>query len=145
MHKKLKIKRINKEIGLPEYKTKGSAAFDFTSRDNVVIPPKEIRYVSLNVCIKIPKNFTLLMAPRSSMHKRGLMLVNSIAVFDEDFCGDDDEYKAAVYNFSDKDVSIEVGDRLTQGFLVSVAKANWHEVHKMNEKSRGGFGSTGKK
>ena len=85
------------------------------------------------------------MAPRSSMHKRGLMLVNSVAVFDEDFCGDEDEYKAAVYNFSDQIVEVTIGDRLTQGFLVPIAKANWLEVDFMKNQNRGGFGGTGKK
>lgn len=120
-------------------------AFDFVVREDVVIHPKEIGYIPLNVCIQIPKNFTLIMAPRSSMHKRGLMLVNSIAVFDGDFCGDKDEYKAAVYNFLDRGVVIEKGDRITQGFLVPFAQANWEEVDFMKNCDRGGFGSTGKK
>ena len=141
----MKIKRVDKCLPIPEYKTEGAVAFDFTAREKTAIKPKEIAYIPLNVCIEIPKNFTLLMAPRSSMHKKGLMLANSIAVFDEDFCGDGDEYKAAVYNFTEKEVTVEKGDRLTQGFLVPFARAKWKEVASMNKCDRGGFGSTGHK
>ncbi|HBM45947.1 MAG: Deoxyuridine 5'-triphosphate nucleotidohydrolase Dut [Parcubacteria group bacterium GW2011_GWF2_38_76] len=145
MFKKLKVKRLDNSIELPRYQTGGSVAFDFMAREDAEIKPKEISYVPLNVCIKIPKNHTLLMAPRSSLHKKGVLLANSIGVFDEDFCGDGDEYRAALYNFSDKTVKIEKGDRLTQGFIVPIVKVEWKEVPKMNICDRGGFGSTGKK
>ncbi len=139
----LKIKRIDRDLPLPEYKTDGSVAFDFFIREKTIVLAKEIKYIALNVCIQIPKGFTLLMAPRSSMHKRGLTLANSVAVFDEDFCGDGDEYHAAVFNFTEKDVTLEKGDRLTQGFLFPTTKAKWKEVAYMKNKDRGGFGSTG--
>jgi dUTP pyrophosphatase len=142
MYKKLKVKRIDKTINLPKYQTGGSVAFDFMSRERVSIEPKKIAYVPLNVCVKIPKNHTLLMAARSSLHKKGLFMANDIGVFDEDFCGDGDEYHAALYNFSEKTVVIEKGDRLTQGFLVPIARVEWKEVEKMNICDRGGFGST---
>jgi len=145
MKKKLKIKRIDKDISLPEYKTKGAVAFDFLARCRAEIMPGEIFYMPLNVCIEIPKGFCVLMAPRSSMHKRGLMLANSVAVFDEDFCGNDDEYHAALYNFTKKKISVEKGDRLTQGFLVPFTRAEWKEIDDMTNNSRGGFGSTGHK
>jgi len=144
MIKKLKIKRIDKTIDLPKYHTKGSVAFDFYSRIEVIVKPKEIKYIPLGVCIQLPKGYTLIMAPRSSLHKKGLVLINSIAVFDEDFCGDSDEYHTAVYNFSSKAVKIEKGDRLTQGLLIPVLKCEWKEVKSMNSKDRGGFGSTGR-
>lgn len=140
----VKIKRVNKKIPLPDYQTPGSVAFDLLSREEVSVLPQEIKYVGLNVCIEIPKGFGILMAPRSSMHKRGLMLANGVAVFDEDFCGDGDEYLAAVYNFTNKKVLVKKGDRLTQGFLFPIFRAKWKEVEKMNKCDRGGFGSTGK-
>lgn len=143
--KKIKAKRINKEIPLPEYKTSGAVAFDFIVRESCAIKPKSIGYVPLNMCIKPPKGFMLLMTARSSLHKRGLMLANGIALFDQDFCGDEDEYKVVLYNFTNKIAKIEKGDRLTQGVLVPIRICQFCEVEKMNEKKRGGFGSTGRK
>lgn len=145
MKNKIKIRRINKEIQLPEYKTPGAVAFDLSSREETIIQPKEIKYVPLNVNIKNPKNHAIIMAPRSSLHKMGLAMINSIGVFDEDFCGNEDEYKIALYNFSEGAVKIDSGVRLAQGIIIKIEKAEWDEVEDMGEKDRGGFGSTGKK
>lgn len=142
---KARIKRIDKELPLPEYKTKGAVAFDFAAREAKTIAPKAIEYMPLNVCVKPPAGHMLLLAGRSSLHKRGLMMVNGVGVGDEDFCGNKDEYKAALYNFTDAPVALERGERIVQGMFVPILRHEWHEVDDMEEADRGGFGSTGKK
>jgi len=134
---KVRIKRFDKSLPLPEYKTGGAACFDFTARVAAQILPKEIKYIPLNVAIEHPESHMLIMAARSSLHKKGLMLANNVAIGDTDFSGNADEYHAAVYNFSDKPVSI------TQGFFRKYEKAEWEEVEDLSNASRGGFGSTG--
>jgi len=105
-----------------------------------------VGYVPLNVAIATPEAHFLLIAARSSTHKKGLMLANGIAVGDPDFCGDEDEYNAAVLNFTDAPVTVERGDRIVQGMFVPVAGFSWNEVETMGEhKSRGAFGTTGGK
>lgn len=145
MNKKIKIRRIDKSIPLPAYKTQGAVAFDLSSREEKVIKPKEIIYVPLNVNIKNPKSCAIIMAPRSSLHKMGLTLINNIGIFDEDFCGNNDEYNAAIYNFSDQPVTIEVGTRIVQAMVVPIEKVDFEEVEDMESGDRGGFGSTGQK
>lgn len=140
---RVRIKRIDKSLPLPEYKTEGAACFDFTARTAINIPPKEIFYVPLNVAIEHPKSHMLIMAARSSLHKKGLMLANSIGIGDTDFSGNEDEYHAALYNFSDKPVTLERGERICQGFFRKYERAEWEEVDDLKTKSRGGFGSTG--
>ncbi|MBU6500302.1 MAG: dUTP diphosphatase [Patescibacteria group bacterium] len=142
---RVKIKRFDKNIPLPEHKTSGAAAFDLTAREDVEIPPKEIRLVPLNVAMEAPAEHFILLAARSSAHKKGLMMVNGVGIVDPDYCGDDDEFKSAYYNFTDKPVRVEKGERLTQGMFIKFAKADWEEVEKMPGKTRGGFGSTGDK
>lgn len=139
----VRIKRIDKSLPLPEYKTKGAACFDFTARVASTILPKEIIYVPLNVAIEHPENHMLIMAARSSLHKKGLMLANSVAIGDTDFSGNEDEYRAALYNFSDNPVSVEKGERICQGFFRKYERAEWEEVEDLGNQSRGGFGSTG--
>lgn len=141
---KIKIKRFDKDLPLPIYKTPGSVALDCVAREQTVIAPKELAYIPLNVAIKPPEGHFILMAPRSSLHTRGLMLPNSVGVFDEDFSGNEDEYKAAVYNFTDKPVIIERGERVTQLIVLPYVRAEWEEVDLMDTPTRGGFGSTGK-
>ena|SRR3990167_899291 len=141
---KVRIKRFDKTLPLPEYKTAGAVAFDLYSRVSVTILPKGIVRVPLNVALEPPEGYMLMMAARSSLHKRGLMLGNGVAIMDRDFSGNDDEYHAVIYNFSEKPVSIEKGERLVQGIFKKYDKAEWEEVQDMGNKDRGGFGTTGK-
>ncbi len=116
---------------------------DCAVREGGVIPPLGIGYVSLNVALKPPRGHWVLMAARSSLHKRGLMLANSIGIFDEDYSGDADEYKAVLYNFTNIPVEVKAGERLTQIVFVPHDKVEWNEVESLGEVSRGGFGTTG--
>ena len=84
-----------------------------------------------------------MMAARSSLHKKGLIFANGVGIGDRDFCGNNDEYHAALYNFSDNPVSIERGERIAQGIIKKYDKADWEEVDDLGNKNRGGFGSTG--
>jgi len=140
---RVRIRRIDKSLPLPEYKTKGAAAFDFTARVSMTILPKGVAYIPLNVAIDHPEGYMLMLAARSSLHKKGLMLANGIGIGDTDFSGNEDEYHAALYNFTDKPVSIERGERLAQGVFKKYDKADWEEVDDLKNPTRGGFGSTG--
>ena len=142
---RIKLKRFDKALALPEYKTPGAAAFDLAARETVAIAPRGVAYVPLNVAIATPRGHFLLLAARSSTHKKGLLLANGIGVGDADFCGDADEYQAALWNLTDRTVTVKQGERIMQGIFVKLTKANWKEVNKMTVKTRGGFGSTGKK
>jgi dUTP pyrophosphatase len=142
---KIRIKRFDKNLPLPAYKTKGAAGFDLSARETTLIEPNMVGYVPLNIAVEVPKGCFLLVVPRSSTHKLGLIQANSVGIGDPDFCGDDDEYKFAAYNFTDKPVKIEKGTRIAQGLFLKFTKAEWKEVDKMKAKTRGGFGSTGHK
>lgn len=139
------IKRFDKKIPLPEYKTKGAAAFDLCARDSVEISPKDFKYVPLNVAIETPPGYFLMLVARSSTHKKGLWMANGIGIGDPDFSGDNDEYHAVYYNFTDNMVLIEKGERIAQGLIVKREAVQWYEVDQMQNKTRGGWGTTGKK
>lgn len=142
---KIKIKRFDTSLPLPEYKTEGAAALDLYSREEITIKSGEVGYAPLNVAIKLPKNHWALIAARSSLHKEGLMMANGIGVGDSDYCGNDDEYRAALLNFSKKDVKIERGQRIAQLLVLPIERMEIEEVEKLEGENRGGFGSTGKK
>ena len=143
--KVVNIKRFDKEIPLPEYKTEGAAAFDLYARINVEIPPKEFKYIPLNVAVETPPGCFLLLAPRSSTHKKGLWMANGVGIGDPDFSGDSDEYNAVYYNFTDKPVLVEKGERIAQGLIAQREAVQWQEVGEMQNKTRGGWGTTGTK
>jgi dUTP pyrophosphatase len=142
---KIQIKRFDTTLPLPEYKTDGAAAFDLYCREVVTIKAGEIGYAPLNVAIKLPSTHWAMIAARSSLHKEGLMLANGIGVGDSDYCGNDDEYKAALFNFSKKTATIEKGQRIAQLVVLPFEKVEIKEVEKLDDQNRGGFGSTGKK
>ena len=49
----------------------------------------------------------------------------------------------SLYNFTNQDITINKGERLAQAFLVRFIRDSWEEVEAMENKDRGGFGSTG--
>ena len=141
---KVTIKRIDTTLPLPEIKTKGSIGFDLVARENTVIKAFEIKLIPLNVVVKTPKGYGLLLISRSSTPlKKGLQLANGVGVIDQDYCGEEDELKMQAYNFTDAPVTIERGERIAQAVFVKVAVPDFVEVESMNNLSRGGFGSTG--
>jgi dUTP diphosphatase len=142
---KIKIKRFDKTLPLPVHKTNGAVAVDLYSRLDVKIKPKEIAYIPMNVAIKIPDGYFVLLAPRSSTHKLGIQGINGVGIIDRDYCGNQDEYHFAVRNFTDKIVSIEKGIRLCQLILIKCENFDFDEVDEMESLTRGGFGSTGVK
>lgn len=142
---KLKIKRFDKSLPLPVHKTSGAVAVDLCSRIDIDIKPKEIVYIPMNVAIKIPDGYFVLLAPRSSTHKLGIQGINGVGIIDRDYCGNDDEYHFAVRNFTDSPVHIEKGTRLCQLLLIKCENFDFDEVEEMKAPTRGGFGSTGVK
>ena len=138
------IKRFDTSLPIPEYKTAGAAGFDLSAREAQIVPPRTIAYVPLNVAIEPPVGYFVLLAARSSLHKRGLMSANGIGIIDRDYSGNTDEYIAVLYNYTDNDVVIEKGDRLMQGVFVPHVRGEWEEVEDMGNSNRGGFGTTGK-
>ncbi|MBW8896175.1 MAG: dUTP diphosphatase, partial [Acidobacteria bacterium] len=65
-------------------------------------------------------------------------------VVDSDYCGQRDEVKVAVLNFTNSPVEVKTGDRIAQGLFIPVARAEWQETTAdLRDGSSGGFGATG--
>jgi len=139
----IRLKRIDTSLPLPQYHTEGAAAFDLYSRIDVTLEPGVMDRIPLNVVIEAPKGYWALLTPRSSLHKKGLIPAGGIGVMDPDFCGDEDEYKAALFNPTDKPVTIARGERIMQVVFLPLVHPQIEEVTSMKSPSRGGFGTTG--
>lgn len=139
----LGIKRFDASLPLPEYKSTGAAGLDLAARLDITIAPQAIGYVPLNIALELPEGYFALLAARSSLHKKGLMLANGVGVGDYDYRGDQDEYIAALFNFSSTTVEIKRGERLAQLLILPVAKVEIVEKSTFESQNRGGFGSTG--
>ena len=138
------VKRIDKELPLPVYETEGAAGFDFLARENKTIEPQQIVLIPGNVIVETPEGYMLAVVSRSSTpKKKGLMLPHGIGIIDSDYRGPDDEIWIQVYNFTDKPVVINRGDKIAQGIFIPVSQVEWREVDEMDAPTRGGGGSTG--
>jgi dUTP pyrophosphatase len=141
---RLKIKRLNGAVGLPEQASAHAAGFDLASAVDIEIPPRSIRLVGTGLVIAVPEGYFLGIFARSSTPlKRGLMVANGVGVVDADYCGPADEIKLQLLNFTDAPVHIKRGDRLAQGIVLPSPRVEWEEVDELTAPTRGGFGSTG--
>ncbi len=140
---KINIKRIDKGLPLPKYETAGSVGFDLLCRESAEIAPGEIVLIPANVIVETPSGYMLMVCLRSSTPRKfGLMMPQGVGVVDTDYCGEADELKIQVYNFTDSVVHVARGARIAQAVFVRVDTVAWNEVDRMSDTSRGGFGST---
>ena len=148
--KKIELKVLNKdfnqEFGLPQYATDGSAGLDLracieqplkvASRETVLIP------TGLAIHIK-DNNMAATILPRSGLgHKHGLVLGNLVGLIDSDYQG---QLFVSCWNRSDKDYTINRGDRIAQMVFVPIIQAQFEVVEEFNDSERGegGFGHSG--
>lgn len=122
---------------------------------NVVFDYKAI---PLGFAMQLPKDFEALVLPRSGTFKAyGTICVNSQAVIDSSFSGNNDEWKYLV--MATRDTTIFEGDRICQFRIQPSQKASfWTKlkwlftnkiefefVDSLDGEDRGGVGSTGVK
>lgn len=141
---RIRIRRLDPAIALPAYHSADAVAFDFSARVEAAVAPGAVALIPTGLVIEVPAGHALLVVARSSLPiRKRLMVANGVGIIDRDYCGPTDEIKVEVYNFSDVPVTIARGERIAQGLIVPVARAEWEEVADAQAPSRGGFGSTG--
>ena len=137
---KVVFNSTDKSVSKPMRATDGSAGHDFYLPETTTIEPKTVVIVDSKITAKIPLGFVMHLYPRSSIGiKHNIMLANTVGVIDSDYT---DTIKIALYNYSDKAVTFEKGERIMQAvttpYIVSTDTA-------LNSKRNGGVGSTGRK
>lgn len=141
---KVQIKRIDKELPMPQFHTAGSVAFDLLTRVETVVEPGKIALIPANLIVKVPDGYMLCLASRSSTPlKKGLLTPHGIGIVDLDYHGPNDELKIQVYNFTENPITVSRGDRVAQGCFIRVDLFELEEVEQIEAENRGSFGSTG--
>ena len=143
---KIQIKRLNSEVKIPSYKTRGSSGMDLMafSKDPVTIKPKSSELISTGIAVAIPEDTEIQIRPRSGLAaKSNISVLNTPGTIDSDYRG---ELKIILYNHGADDFVVNNGDRIAQMVLMPVLKASFEEVENLPNTIRGtgGFGSTGK-
>ena len=144
---KILIKKTNKEVITPKYKTDGSSGVDLSAflDKEIVIKPNSSDLIPTGLKVAIPEEFEIQIRPRSGLAaKESIGVLNSPGTIDSDYRG---ELKIILFNHSNKDFIINNGDRIAQMVLVPILKMEFEEVNSLPDtvRGQGGFGSTGKK
>ena len=144
---KILIKKTNKEVITPKYKTNGSSGVDLSAflDKKVVIKPNSSELIPTGLQVAIPEELEIQIRPRSGLAaKESIGVLNSPGTIDSDYRG---ELKIILFNHSNKDFIINNGDRIAQMVLVPILKMEFEEVDNLPDtvRGQGGFGSTGKK
>ena len=140
------IKKFDKNIKLPTYKTSGSSGMDLVAyiKNKITINPGKTVMIPTGIAIAIPKNYEIQIRPRSGLAaKKGISVVNTPGTVDADYRG---EIKIILINLSKKLFEVKSGDRIAQMILCPLAKGKLRVVKKLPRtiRGKGGFGSTGK-
>ena len=137
--------RYHTEIfpGLDKLKKINNGDFiDLRSAETVSMKTNEFRLISLGISIKLPDNYYAEVVPRSSTFKNfGIIMVNSIGIIDNSYCGDNDIWMFPALAL--RDTEIKINDRIAQFRIVKKTNIDLIEVDRLNDINRGGFGSTG--
>ena len=143
---KILVKRFDKNIKLPTYKTSGSSGMDLVANNKkkITINPTKISMIPTGIAVAIPKNYEIQIRPRSGLAiKKGISVLNSPGTVDSDYRG---EIKIILINLSKKPFVVKSGDRIAQMIICPVVKGKLKEVKSLPKsvRGKGGFGSTGK-
>lgn len=142
---KVKVKRLRKDLNLPNYETQHAAGMDLAAAIDkpVTLKPLERRLVPAGIAVEIPSGYEVQIRARSGMSlKHGITTANGVGTIDADFRG---EICAIIVNLSNEDFTIEPGMRIAQMVLSKYEQIEWDETNELGKTKRGegGYGSTG--
>ena len=175
---KIKVKLLGNNVTMPKIIEKGDWIDLFLAEDVVLEAPQSgvlkevvndhgvhtrvrnvelpVTLLPLGVAMELPKGFEAIAVVRSSTPKKWkIVQANAIAVIDNSYCGNNDEWKLPVFTLGHTE--IKAGTRIAQFRIQLSQKATiWQklkwlfsnkielvQVDNLNKTNRGGIGSTG--
>lgn len=117
--------------------------YDLTTAEDAYLRKGEYKRISLGVAMDIPEGYYGFMVPRSStFEKFGVLLANSVGIYENAYCGDGDIWAFLAY--ATRETIIPKGTRICQfAVLERPPRLTFCPVESMEHPDRGGFGSTG--
>ncbi len=141
---KIYIKRIDKGLPLPEYKSEGASGIDIYSRIDATLLPLTYNIIPTGISVELPDGYELQIRPRSGLAANyGIGILNAPGTIDADYRG---EIKVIMFNIGKKPYRIKRGERIAQAVVSNIVKSEIVEVEQLSKTIRGNgrFGSTGK-
>ena len=139
----IKIKYFHEELERLRYIDGKSDWIDLRAAETVELKKGDYYAIKLGVAMKLPEGYEAHVVPRSSTFKNyGLIMVNSVGIIDNTYCGPNDQFHMPVY--ATRDTVVNFNDRICQfRIMENQPKINFIEDDLEGEQNRGGFGSTG--
>lgn len=135
--------RLSPLATIPVRGSVGAAGYDLSSAKDVLIPARGKGLCPTDLCIALPEGTYGRVAPRSGLAWKH-SLDTGAGVIDADYRGN---VGVILFNHSDSDFQVKVGDRVAQLILERIAIAEVEEVVEgdltSTVRGEGGFGSTG--
>lgn len=138
---KIEIKKINPEAKTPIYAIKNDAGMELYSIEDLIVEPGKILACGTGIMVAIPVGYVGLIWDKSGIaFKGGIKTMGG--VIDSSYRG---EVKVILTNLSDKNYTINKGDKIAQMLIQKVEIPNIEEVDVLDdtERGEGRFGSTG--
>ena len=88
---KILVKRFDKNIKLPVYKTSGSSGMDLeaNNKKKIIINPGKTAVIPTGIAVAIPKNYEIQIRPRSGLAaKNSISVLNTPGTIDADYRGE---------------------------------------------------------
>lgn len=116
---------------------------DLRSAEDVELKTGEFKLINLGVGMILPDGYEAHIVPRSSTFlKFGIIQANHCGIIDNSYSGNNDKWKFPAIAL--RNTKIHKNDRICQFRLMKkMEDVTLEEVEHLNERDRGGFGSTG--
>ncbi len=125
----------------PERAHATDAGLDLRSPYYCVVPAHDSRTINTGVHVELPRGTVGMLKSKSGLNvKHGIV---SEGVIDQGYTG---AIQVKLYNHSDTDYMVDVGDKITQLVVIECLFPDVEIVEELEDTDRGdaGFGSTGK-
>jgi dUTP pyrophosphatase len=144
---RIRIRRLDPDLKLPERRHPGDAGYDLLARTDVRLTAGGGRaLIPTGIAIAIPNGYAGFVQPRSGLAlNHGVTCLNTPGLIDS---GYRDEISVLLINHDPRQsFDVHRGDRIAQLVIQRVQDVEWDEVESLDDTTRGlgGWGSTGRR
>lgn len=138
---KLKVKKLNEDAVIPEWRGFENGGLDISSCENKRIEAGKIERIRTGISTEFNSDLVCLLRDRSGLGAKGLHVL--AGVIDSGYRG---EWTIIIVNLSNADYHVVKGERVAQGIFVCRIQPAISEILELSESERGvaGFGSSGR-
>lgn len=143
--KTIKVRYLNDKVEELKYIGGKSDWIDLRAAEDVEMKKGDFKLIPLGVAMQLPAGYEAHMIPCSSTYKNfGVIQANHMGMFDESYCGDNDQWYFPAIAM--RDTIIHAGERICQFRIIEhQPHLNFIKVESLGNRNRGGLGSTGTK